>query len=139
MKNEQKNEQELVDDFELAEVIFSAWFLGEGYKQTIPVCGNFLDHALWENKGLFPVRFQKGLDFNRDKKCVNIASILDAAEYSMVIQTNGSDFLTARYLGTQEGAKQIVVENGLTVLQATEIGTALKKSVQEFESSLKEI
>jgi hypothetical protein len=116
-----------VSIYDVAETIFAAWRLGAG-DVPIPVSLRPLEYAVAECRHLLPDAQQGYLSFSGGR-CVETPEIILAAETVMAIQTNGTDFLTARFAGGEPNARRMVAEAGMTTASAVALGQALKAAV----------
>jgi hypothetical protein len=119
--------------YDVAQAIAASWRLGAG-TAALPVSGRLLDHAVAECLQLFPA-YMQGYFMVSQGRCLDLPDILDAAESSMMIQTNGTDFLTARVVADEGHAYRMALEVGLSKAQAVVLGQALKASVDRQRQS----
>jgi len=116
--------------YDVAEAVMAAWRIGAG-TAPIPVSEPILSRALFEAREVIPEALLGSLSFSGGY-CIDGPDIILAAEQMMAIQTNGTDFTTARFLGSDSTARQMAVGAGMSTGEAAALGRALKASADRM-------
>jgi hypothetical protein len=116
-----------MSDILAAELLCAFWKLGAP-DASIPLIGGKLDRALEDCIALLPEGLSGKLDFSTTsvgRRAIGLDDIVLAGQQAMMIEVDGTRFAEGRTTLTTSLARMIVVEAGMSTLQATSIGRSL--------------
>lgn len=118
----------------LAEFLVISWRLGAG-DERIPTSHGILDRALREvaEKDLFPKWAKDELHFSDSRvglQCVELPEILEWAQRSQLTSSPNPSYESTAIKISEQAAKDIAEDTGLTVEQLRSCGAALYRSAQ---------
>lgn len=133
-------ENGMVNSYERAELLTALWKLGaEG--ALMPTSHGILDRAISERRNQLPDVLTQDLTFSVTGvglRCLELPDILLAAQEAMLTSEPNPTYLSTVVTLDEEEARQIVLANGLSTLQARELGAALLESVDRIRAPLRE-
>lgn len=113
-------------------LLASAWRLGAA-DVPMPTSGMALDLALESVLDAMPPAYRDGLSFAQGR-CCELPGIVAAAEGAGLIETNGTDFLTASVAVDRDTARQAAVQAGLSTAEAEALGRGLGAAVSAAQT-----